>query len=149
MAYKFRKGYYKPNHPEKYFGNVSNIVYRSSWELQFCQFLDNNPNVLKWASEEIAIPYLKPTDNKTHKYYPDFWITYQNKQGDIVQELIEVKPSSQVTHTFRQSRARNPKTRLVENAIGAINKAKWFYATKWCQERNITFRILTEKELFK
>lgn len=146
---RWQKGNYTPKNPDKYIGDPSKIVYRSSWERSFCEFLDNNINVLEWASEEVAIPYLKPTDNRVHKYYPDFYIKYRNKDGDIVQEIVEIKPKNQTYHTVRQSRARNPKTRLVENLTAAINKAKWLAASQWCQQRGIVFRILTEQDLFK
>jgi len=145
MAYKFKQGYYTPKNPEKYKGNLAKIVYRSSWEQTFNSFLDNNPNVLGWASEEIVIPYIKPTDNKVHRYFPDYWMMYQNKDGDIIQEIIEVKPSIQV----RKPRSRKPKTRLIEDVTYAINNAKWEAATKWCEARGMLFRILTEKDLFK
>lgn len=145
MAYKFRQGYYKPKNPEKYRGDVSKIVYRSSWELSFNKFLDNNPNVLEWASEEIVIPYIKPTDNKVHRYFPDYWVKYKNTKGEIIEEVVEVKPSTQT----RRTRSRNPKTRLVEDVTYAINTKKWEAAQKWCEARGIKFRIITEQHLFR
>lgn len=145
MAKTFRQGVFEPKHPEKYVGNVDNIVYRSSWELKFNQFCDNNPNILRWASEEIKIPYIKPTDNRVHHYYPDYWIEYKNKSGQVVREIIEVKPSTQ-TRAPRRKKARQ---QLYEQLTYAINIAKWTYAKKWCEERGIKFRIVTEKELFR
>jgi hypothetical protein len=68
------QGYFKPRHPEKYVGDVNKIRFMSSWELQADKFLDDNPNVLRWSSEEIVIPYVKPTDGKVHRYYPDYWV---------------------------------------------------------------------------
>jgi len=73
---KFVQGIYYPRRPEKYKGDVKNIIYRSSWELQFMTFCDNSPSIIEWASEEIAIPYVKPTDKRVHYYYLDFWIKY-------------------------------------------------------------------------
>jgi hypothetical protein len=72
-------GIYNPRYPEKYAGNVTNIQFRSSWEAAFMQFVDLNPNVVSWGSEEIAIPYIKPTDGKVHRYIPDFWMKVKNK----------------------------------------------------------------------
>lgn len=141
----FRKGNYVPRYPNKYKGNVKNITYRSSWELAFCKFCDNNANVLQWSSEEIAIPYLKPTTQRVHRYYPDFFIIYKNRKGEIVKEMIEVKPSKQTT----QSTAKRPKTKLYEDVTFAINKAKWKSAAKWCKERRIKFRIVTEETMFR
>jgi hypothetical protein len=73
---KYIQGKYKPRHPEKYRGNIKDICYRSSFELEFMNWCDNTPSIIEWASEEVAIPYLKPTDNRIHTYYLDFWIKY-------------------------------------------------------------------------
>jgi len=36
-------------------------------------YCDKNENILEWGSEEIALPYRSPIDNRVHKYYPDFY----------------------------------------------------------------------------
>ena len=141
----FRQGYYTPQNPKKYRGDITKIRYLSSWEYKFNQFLDSNPNVLEWSSECIAIPYLKPTDRRVHKYYPDYYIKYKDKNGNIKQEIIEVKPKKQT----RRSRSKNPKTRLYEDITYAINMAKWDACQNFCNKYNIKFRILTEQELFR
>lgn len=143
----FRQGRYQPKHPEKYKGDADNILYRSSWELSFCQFLDNNPNVLEWASEEISIPYVKPTTGRVHRYFPDYWIKFKNKKGEIVQEIIEIKPSTQ-TRAPRKVGKRK-KRQLYENLTYAINIAKWKAAAQFCNKYGMKFRLLTENELFK
>lgn len=139
---KFKQGYFQPRNPEKYVGDVTKIRYMSSWELSFQRFLDGNPNILRWSSECIAIPYLKPTDGKIHRYYPDFWIEYINKDGEILQEVLEIKPKSQAGG---KSVGRMT---LYEKAQYAINLAKWESCKRFCDQRGITFRILTEQELF-
>ena len=141
----FKQGWYKPKYPEKYIGNVHNIRYLSSWELKIHKFLDMNPNILAWSSEEIAIPYLKPTDKKIHKYYPDYFIKYKNRKGQIVQEIVEVKPVEQT----RPSRRKNSKYRLYENMVYAINAAKFKAASKFCKKNGIGFRVVTQEHLFK
>lgn len=141
----FRQGKFTPKHPEKYLGNSKDILYRSSWELRFCQFLDNNPNILKWGCEEISIPYIKPTTGKVHKYYVDFYIEYINKNNEVVHELVEIKPSKQLT----RSTARKHKTRLYEDITYAINTAKWDAAQKFATNHGWKFRLLTEEQLFK
>lgn len=138
---------YTPTHPEKYVGNVKNIVWRSSWEFEFNKFLDFNPNVLKWASEEIAIPYVKPTDKRIHRYYPDYWVQYKNKNGEIVQDLIEIKPKTQTQAPTKGRKSK--KTQLYESVTYAINVAKWAAATDFCKKYGMNFRLVTENELFK
>ena len=73
----FHKRLFKPLHPEKYAGDPTNIVMRSSWETRFASWCDKNPSILKWQSEETVIPYRCPTDNKIHRYFVDFQIQVQ------------------------------------------------------------------------
>ena len=141
------QGYYKPKHPEKYKGNIDNIRFLSSWELHFNKFLDNNPNILEWASEEIVIPYIKPTDGKVHKYYPDYWIKYKDRNGNIIQEIIEVKPDAQTKPP--KKRGKKKKVQLRESVTYAINVAKWKHAAAYCKKHGLKFRLITEKQLFK
>jgi len=145
MTNSFRQGYYVPRNPAKYLGNPSDIVYRSSWEEKAMRFFDNNPNVLRWSSEPLAIQYVKPTDGKIHRYFPDFWIEVKNANGVIIQELIEIKPEKETM----LSKSRSKKGRLLENTTFAINAAKWTAASNWCKNHGIKFRILTEKDLFQ
>ena len=70
------QGKYTPRYPHKYTGDVNTIIYRSSYELQFMHYCDNTPYILHWSSEEVVIPYIKPTDNRTHRYFIDFWMEY-------------------------------------------------------------------------
>ena len=43
-------------HPDKYVGDIRNITYRSHWERNVMRWLDQNDNVIEWASEEVSIP---------------------------------------------------------------------------------------------
>ena len=142
---KFRQGMFKPNNPHKYKGDVNNIRYMSSWELKLQEFLDNNPNVLEWSSETIRIPYIKPTDGRVHHYLPDFYVKVKVKDGNIREEIIEVKPFKET----RESKARKPSTLLYEQVTYQVNLAKWAAAEAWCKQRGFHFRILTERSLFK
>jgi hypothetical protein len=125
-------------------GDVTKIRYMSSYELSVHEFLDNNPNVIRWGSEIIAIPYVKPTDSRIHKYYPDYYVEFMDKNKDIRREVWEVKPEAQT----RKPRA-GRKHSLYENVQLAVNIAKWQAAQAWCGDRGIAFRILTEKSVFK
>ncbi len=142
-----RKGYFKPRHPEKYVGDVNKIVYRSSWELSFMNFLDNNIVIELWGSEILAIPYRKPTTKRIHKYYPDFWVKYKNRKGKLVQDVIEVKPAKQTKKPTTVGK--NKKTQLYEALTWEINKAKWKSAKLFCDKYGMNWKILTEKDIFK
>jgi len=53
---KYHQGRFNPRNPEKYKGDFRNIIYRSSWEVEFMRYCDRNPNILEWGSEEFFIP---------------------------------------------------------------------------------------------
>ena len=44
-------------------------------------YCDKNDNILEWASEEIAIPYRSPIDNRVHRYFPDFYMKVKERGG--------------------------------------------------------------------
>ena len=144
MATRFTQGKYTPKNPHKYDGDLDKIRYMSSWELETHRFFDNNERVIRWSSETIAIPYIKPTDGKIHKYYPDYFVEYVNRDGVIIQEIIEVKPMAQT-----KAPRKTHKHALYEQVTYAVNVAKWQACKKWCDARSIQFRIITEQSIFK
>lgn len=142
MEKKFHKGFFTPSHPEKYKGNVRQIVYRSSYEMKLMIALDRDPNIVEWSSEEEFIPYRSPIDGFTHRYFYDFkW-----KTGDGKVVIAEVKPLSQCSPPKTPQNNRSPKF-LEELKTYAINNAKWEAAKRWAAQRDIEFKILTEREL--
>jgi hypothetical protein len=141
---KYKQGFYKLKNPEKYKGNVNNIVYRSSWELKVLKWLDNNPSVIWFSSEELIIPYFSPVDNRQHRYFPDFVINIKNKDGVKKTYVIEVKPEHQ---TKVPTQKRRTKKYIQEAATYVVNQSKWRAADKFCQDHGWEFRILTEREL--
>ena len=80
MSYK---GRFKPKHYNKYKGDPTKIIYRSLWERRFMKYCDDNPNILKWSSEEVVIPY-RLDDGSFHRYFPDFMIEYRDKDGELL-----------------------------------------------------------------
>jgi hypothetical protein len=136
---KFAQGPYTVKNTAKYVGNGV-PRYRSGWELAFMRFLDNNDNVMQWASESIQIPYRNPVTGKQSIYVPDFLITYKTRQNTLIAELIEIKPKKQSVIESKMSNR--------DRMVVAINYAKWAQATKWCKRNGLKFRILTEEDLF-
>ena len=142
------KGRFQPKHPQKYKGDPTKIVYRSSWELRFMKYLDENSNIIQWASEELAIPYKSPLDGRWHRYFPDFLIRMRDKDGNVVVKMIEIKPRSQaVPPTPRNKGSKPTKKYLQEVATFGINRSKWEAAKDYCEDRKWEFVVLTEKEL--
>ncbi len=140
------KSIYKPSHPEKYLGNSSNIICRSSWERQFCRYCDTNPNIVKWASEELAIRYISPVDGRPHRYYPDFLIEVKEKSGKLKKYVIEIKPKKQTLPPVKKKRV--TKGFILEAKTYAVNQAKWKAAVDFCKDNLIEFKIITEDELY-
>ncbi len=143
---KTLKGKFRPHFPEKYKGTPGNIEYRSSWELNFMKYLDRNPNVIQWMSEERAIWYSDPVAKKKRRYFPDFIVNYKNKEGVMMTEMVEVKPYKQIIGP-----PENPKrkTKAWVNSVYTYitNRAKWDAAMKYCEDRGWSFRLVSEKEL--
>lgn len=138
------KGRFRPKNPSKYKGDPRNIIFRSSWERKLMAFLDSHPDIVRWSSEELVIPYLSPIDNKIHRYFPDFVVEKRNKLGQTEMLVIEIKPSSQ---TKPPKKSRNTKRMITEAMTYEVNKAKWEQAQKFCDSKGWKFIIFTEKEL--
>jgi len=140
------KGKYRPQNPEKYMGDNRNIIYRSMWERKCMKYFDNNPSIVKWASEELAIPYYDSLGKRVRNYYPDFLIKIKNKQGQQKTHLIEVKPSKDLKPPIAVQ-GKKKSTVLYEMKTYQMNRDKFASARKWCDDRNIIFDIWTEKHL--
>ena len=67
-------------------------------------YCDKNDNILEWASEEIAIPYRSPVDNRVHRYFPDFYMKVKERGGKIKRYVIEVKPAKQTKPPVKPKR---------------------------------------------
>ena len=134
------KGKFRPQNREKYKGNSSNIVYRSGWELNFMKYLDRQPEVLQWNSEEIIIPYKSPIDNKWHRYYPDFWVRTLKAET-----IIEIKPKKQTKPPKENPKHRRRYLREVKTFV--VNEAKWKAAKEFCENKGFQWKIMTEDTL--
>lgn len=141
---RFRQGIYKPKHPEKFIGKYA--IYRSGLECKFFQFCDNNPNVVRWGSENIKIPYVSKIDNRWHTYYVDNYVEIM--EGKILMKyLVEIKPFKQ-TKKPEAKQGKKKSSLLYEQTQWIINhESKWPAAQKFCKDRGWKFLILTEKEL--
>ena len=142
MSYK---GKYYPSFPRKYKGDPTKIIYRSLWERKFMVYCDKNHNILEWASEEIAIPYRSPLDNRVHRYFPDFYMKVKENNGRIRKYIIEVKPAKQTKPPVKPKR--QTKKYISEAYEYAKNQAKWEMAREFCADRQWEFKVVTEKEL--
>ena len=141
----FHKRKYKPIFPEKYTGDPTNIIMRSSWETRFALWCDKNPAIIKWSSEETVVPYRCPTDNKVHRYFIDFKIQVKDKEGKLKTYLVEIKPEMQtIPPVFPGKKTQRY---LIESLTFLKNQAKWKAATEYAKDRGWEFKIITEKHL--
>lgn len=141
---KTYKGRFQPKNPKKYNGDADNIIYRSTWEVRVMKWLDEHPNVIWWASEELPIPYKSPLDNRIHRYFPDFIAKIKQKDGSVMTYIIEVKPLEQTKMPVQKKKT---KRYIREAATYVVNQEKWKAADIFCQEHGWKFMVMTEKEL--
>jgi hypothetical protein len=147
MARNYKQGKFKPENPDKYKGDASNIVYRSGWEKRVMDWCDTNRNVIEWSSEEIVIPYRSPVDNRVHRYFTDFYVVVLDAKGNRQTMILEVKPKAQTQEPTPPKR----KTKRYINEVftWGVNQAKWRAAEEFCKDRGWQFRLITETDLFK
>lgn len=85
----YNNGGLRPNCGKKgewYFNKHQNknVYLDSSWEVEFAKWLDGNnipwhrPSYFEWTD----------TNNKKHKYWPDFYLTESNKYYDIKNDYL-------------------------------------------------------------
>jgi hypothetical protein len=142
MAYS---GLFRPKNPQKYVGDSNNIIYRSSWECKVMNWLDQNPAIISWASEELIVPYISPVDNRYHRYFPDFLVKLKNREGQLKTLMIEVKPKKQTVAP--EPKKRQTKQYINEVVTWGVNQAKWKAAEEYCLDRGWEFKIMTEQHL--
>ncbi len=141
MLPRFAKGKFTPKNQEKYVG-LKTPTYRSSWEHAFMRLCDEHPNVAKWASESIKIPYRHPFTGKYTVYVPDFLLFIKIKMENKHAELIEVKPKITNKHDLMLVKVKAKKKQVV------INMAKWEAANAYAKQNKIRFRVVSEEQLF-
>ena len=135
-----------PKNKEKYVGDHTNIICRSSWETKFFNWCDTNPNIISYSSEETIIPYMCATDNKPHRYFVDARIQVKQSSGLLKTYLIEIKPFMQTKPPV--STGKKTKRFIAESLTFMKNKSKWNAAERYAKDRGWEFLIITEHDLF-
>lgn len=139
----YKQGFFYPRNLDKFVSKDNKAIYRSGLELEYFRILDKNPNVLKWGSEEVVVPYF--FENKWHKYYVDLFVVF--KFGESTKKyFIELKPYSQTIEP-KVNKRKKQMTMLYEAKQWAKNQAKWKAATEFAKKNGWEFHILTEKDL--
>jgi len=145
----YKQGIYNPVHPEKYIGDFTKIVYRSSWELRFLKWCDSRENVISYSSEETIVPYYSPLDQKNHRYFVDFLINMKHVDGTVKTLLIEIKPAAEISKP-KQPKTNNRKSQARYTAAISTyitNQCKWEAATMYASTRGWQFIVMDEYSL--
>jgi len=154
MAFKSYKGWYTLKNPDKFIVPVDDFMksykngqvnYKSKLELTAIYYADHHKQVTNWSLEPYPINYIKPTDNKVHRYYVDLYLEFDTGHKFIV----EIKPFSQTIKPVPAKKVTAKSKRVLAHAVQtfAINTAKWEAAKQFASENDLKFIILTEKEL--
>lgn len=146
MSKEYIQGFYKPIHPEKYIGNLNQIVFRSSYELKAFKWCDLTENIISWGSEEINIKYYDYLTNKIRRYYPDLILMVKESEETTRKYIVEIKPHKQ-TIKPKSSKRKKQETYLTECLTYEKNQMKWNAAKNFCEENGFIFKIITEKDL--
>lgn len=136
-----------PKNPEKYVGDLSRIEMRSSWEIKFANYCDMNPSIVQWNSEGVKVPYWSSADNKERTYHVDFIITVKTLDGTVKTMMVEIKPYKQTIKPV-QSRGKKMESYLSECYTYQVNMDKWISAKKFAADRNWSFVVMTEEQLY-
>jgi len=137
---------WKPINPKKYAGDVSKIISRSSWETRLFSYLDKNPSVLLWNSEDFIIKYISPIDGQYHNYHIDVIAKIKTKSGEEKTFAIEVKPAAQMVEP-KPGPNKKSKVLLEQIETYQVNQAKWKAAKAFCEQKGISFIVLNEYDL--
>ena len=134
---RYQQGYIDSSSCKKLFPQLSHdkIIYRSSYERKFIGWLENSPTVKYWGSECLKIPYYYVRDQKTHTYYPDYFI--EMTDGSCM--VVEIKPSSQTVKPI------NENSWVAKEYLK--NMCNWKATMEFCQKKGYKFKILTEKTI--
>lgn len=136
---RYQQGYINPESCKKLFPGLQHdrIIYRSSYEKKFMTWLETHKTVKHWGSECFCIPYYYVVDEKMHKYYPDYFVEFED--GTCM--VVEIKPSNQT------------KKPINENCWAykeyVKNMCKWKATKEFCEAKGYKFKILTEQTISK
>lgn len=133
---RYKQGYVNPDSLKKLFESQKNepVIYRSSYERKFIQWLERSPKVVGWGSECICINYVG-ADGANHHYYPDYLVEFTDGRKVV----FEIKPYNQTVRPDRSN----------QWACSEYSKnvRKWKAAAEFCSRNGIEFQIITEKTI--
>jgi hypothetical protein len=149
---RYNKGKYKIINESKYMGDISNCIWRSTWELYFMRWCDLNTLIKRWSSESMIIPYQDET-GKYHRYYPDFYIERIDKNDleRLDRIVIEIKPKKETKEPIQPKKITAKSLETYEYQLKTYQKNlyKWTRTKNWCDKNKMKFIIVHEEHLKK
>lgn len=140
---KFHQGIFKPQNPNKYIG-FQPPFFRSSIEAKFMKFCDDNPNVIRWSSETITVPYFDKVKKKARTYYVDNYVEIM--EGNVLKKyLVELKDHKETKKPVSKS-GKKKTTLLYEQATWTTNCCKWKAAHEFSKQKGFEFLLLGHSE---
>jgi len=147
---RYHQGIYQVFNKDKYMGQVESCIYRSGWELKMFMFLDRNDKILRWASENITIPY-QDEKGKYHRYYPDLYyeIMIDGDPHKFERIVAEIKPYKETQYPKQPVKltAKSLETYEYQLKTYQRNLYKWTKAIDWCTKNHMKFIIIHEGHL--
>jgi len=147
VAFSKYRGIFKPKNPGKYVGDLSSCTFRSLLELRMMTYIDRHPDIIKWSSETIVVPYISPKDGRQHRYFVDLAIVKRTPDGKEHKLLVEIKPD------FETKPPKPPKTKkgtrrfLEESITWSVNSAKWRAAREFAAAHGCQFLVITDLDI--
>lgn len=136
---RFKQGVINPQSCKKLFPSQKNepIIYRSSYEKRFIEWLETCKDVEMWGSECTPVKYINAYDGKTHTYYPDYVALVNG-----IMCIYEVKPYNQCVP---------PNSNIPKDSYAwktyITNMSKWKACQRICESKGMKFKIITEKTI--
>lgn len=153
---RYNHGFYRIINEKKYIGNPLECMYRSLWEHNFMVYCDITDEIIRWASENDAIPWMDE-NGKMHKYFPDFYVEIVKKDDENQHKRVfyEIKPHKEIYPDFidRETGGILPPKKNTLKAYQDFeyklktyknNLLKWHYADEWCKNKHMEFKIIDE-----
>lgn len=146
---KYHQGIYKPIHPEKCL-NKNLVEFRSGLEYKYFYKIDKSPNVIRWGSETVWVPYYNPIKKRTAQYWVDLYLETKS-HGTMIVEIKPKKEIKAITENKppKMTKAKKKTTFLYESKMFYINKNKWETAKQFAENKGWTFWCISEDDLDK
>ena len=91
---KYYQGYYRVMDKTRCINRSAFVEYKSMLELVMIKKLEGKKYIKRWGIETFVIPY--KLKGKNHRYFMDFYIEIENKDGSLRKILIETKDDKNI-----------------------------------------------------